>query len=147
MYDVLCRMMDNKGWHYEKEEEDLIVKSGVKGNDFPIEFIIRVNPRNELVSFFSKLPFNVEEDKRIDVALAICAVNYWLADGSFDYDLSDGSILFRLTSSYKESTLGEALFEYMVIVSAATVDNYNDKFFMMSKGMMTYQQFIEAHDD
>ena len=61
MYDVLCRMMDNKGWHYEKEEEDLIVKSGVKGNDFPIEFIIRVNPRNELVSFFSKLPFNVEE--------------------------------------------------------------------------------------
>ena len=20
MYDVLCRMMDNKGWHYEKEE-------------------------------------------------------------------------------------------------------------------------------
>lgn len=147
MYDVLCRMMDNKGWHYEKEEEDLIVKSGVKGNDFPIEFIIRVNPRNELVSFFSKLPFNVEEDKRIDVALAICAVNYWLADGSFDYDLSDGSILFRLTSSYKESTLGEALFEYMVVVSAATVDNYNDKFFMMSKGMMTYQQFIEAHDD
>lgn len=139
-------MMDNKGWHYEKEEEDLIVKSGVKGNDFPIEFIIRVNPRNELVSFFSKLPFNVEEDKRIDVALAICAVNYWLADGSFDYDLSDGSILFRLTSSYKESTLGEALFEYMVVVSAATVDNYNDKFFMMSKGMMTYQQFIEAHD-
>lgn len=112
-----------------------------------IEFIIRVNPRNELVSFFSKLPFNVEEDKRIDVALAICAVNYWLADGSFDYDLSDGSILFRLTSSYKESTLGEALFEYMVVVSAATVDNYNDKFFMMSKGMMTYQQFIEAHDD
>ena len=108
---------------------------------------IRVNPRNELVSFFSKLPFNVEEDKRIDVALAICAVNYWLADGSFDYDLSDGSILFRLTSSYKESTLGEALFEYMVVVSAATVDNYNDKFFMMSKGMMTYQQFIEAHDD
>lgn len=147
MYDVLCRMMDNKGWHYEKEEEELIVKSGVKGNDFPIEFIIRVNPRNELVSFFSKLPFNVEEDKRIDVALAICAVNYWLADGSFDYDLSDGSILFRLTSSYKESTLGEALFEYMVVVSAATVDNYNDKFFMMSKGMMTYQQFIEAHDD
>ena len=146
-YDVLCRMMDNQRWHYEKEEEELIVKSGVKGNDFPIEFIIRVNPRNQLVSFLSRLPFNVEEDKRIDVALAICAVNYWLADGSFDYDLTDGSIIFRLTSSYKESTLGEALFEYMVMVSAATVDNYNDKFFMISKGMMTYQQFIETNDD
>lgn len=39
------------------------------------------------------------------------------------------------------------LLQHMVVVSAATVDNYNDKFFMMSKGMMTYQQFIEAHDD
>lgn len=53
-------------------------------------------------------------------------------------------LLFRLTSSYKESTLGEALFEYMIMVSAATIDNYNDKFFMISKGMMTVQQFIES---
>jgi len=121
-----------------KKQEDVYLRLTEKYN---IQVVF------EYVSFFSKLPFNVEEDKRIDVALAICAVNYWLADGSFDYDLSDGSILFRLTSSYKESTLGEALFEYMVVVSAATVDNYNDKFFMMSKGMMTYQQFIEAHDD
>lgn len=143
-YGVLCRMLDNQKWHYDKFDDDLMIKATIKGDDFPIDFFVRVNPRNEVVSFLSVMPFKVEESKRIDVALAICAANYGLVDGSFDYDLSDGSIIFRLTSSYKESTLGEALFEYMIMVSAATIDNYNDKFFMISKGMMTVQQFIES---
>ena len=146
-YEVLCRMLDNRDWRYEKIEEDLVIKSGVKGNDFPIEFIMRVNPRNEIVSFFSWMPFKVEESKRIDLALATCVANYGLADGSFDYDLKDGEILFRLTSSYRESTLSEELFEYMLMVSASTVDDYNDKFFMISKGMMTLEQFIASEQE
>lgn len=146
-YDVLCKMLDNKEWHYEKIEEDLVIKSGVKGDDFPIDFIMRVNPRNEVVSFISWMPFNIDASKRVDLALAVCAANYGLADGSFDYDLSDGTIMFRLTSSYKESTLSEALFEYMLMVSAATVDRYNDKFFMLTKGMMSIQQFLESEQN
>lgn len=143
-YDILCKMLDNKNWHYDKMEEDLIIKSGVKGDDLPIDFIMRVNPRNEIVSFISWLPFKADESKRIDMALAICAANYGLADGSFDYDLSDGTILFRLTSSYRECTLSEDLLEYMLLVAASTVDEYNDKFFMISKGVLTVQQFIES---
>lgn len=140
----LCRMLDNRNWHYDKIEEDLMIKSSVKGEDLPIDFIMRVNPRNEIVSFLSWMPFKVEESKRVDVALATCVVNYILADGSFDYDLTDGSILFRMTSSYRGSVLSEDLFEYMLMVAASTVDDYNDKFFMISKGMLTIQQFIES---
>ena len=108
---------------------------------------MRVNPRSEIVSFISWMPFKVDESKRADMALAICVANYGLVDGSFDYDLSDGSIFFRLTSSYKEITLSEALLEYMIMVSAALVDKYNDKFFMISKGMLTIQQFIETEQE
>lgn len=142
-YNTLCKMLDNRDWHYDKIEEDLVIKSSVKGDDLPIDFIMRVNPRNEIVSFISWLPFKIDESKRVDLALAICAANYVLADGSFDYDLSDGTVLFRLTSSYRESVLSEDLLEYMLMVSATTVDQYNDKFFMISKGMLTVQQFIE----
>ena len=146
-YATLCKMLDNRDWHYDKMEDDLVIKSGIKGDDFPIEFIMRVNARNEVVSFISWMPFNVDESKRIDIALAVCAANYGLVDGSFDYDLSDGSILFRLTSSYKNTVLSEDLLEYMLMVSATTVDEYNDKFFMISKGMMTIQQFLEAEQN
>ena len=143
-YALLCKMLDERDWKYEKREEDLVIKSGIKGDDLPIDFIMRVNPRNQIVSLISWMPFKIDESKRIDLALATCVVNYGLADGSFDYDLSDGTILFRLTSSFRDSILSADLFEYMILVSASTIDEYNDKFFMLSKGMLTIQQFIES---
>lgn len=143
-FDILCKMLDNREWKYDKFEEDLVIKSGVKGDDFPIEFIVRVNPVSEIVSFLSWLPFKTEEAKRVDMALAVCVANYGLVDGSFDYDISDGSILFRLTSSYRNTVLSEDLLEYMIYIAAGTVDKYNDKFFMIAKNMLTVQQFMES---
>ena len=143
VYDTLCSMLDNIGWKYEKVEEKLMIKSGVKGEDLPIDFLVIVKPRNQVVQFISSMPFNMPEDKRVEGALAVCTANYGLVDGSFDYDLSDGQIVFRLTSSYRDSLLSEALFEYMIMVSASTIDNYNDRFFMLAKGMISLEQFIE----
>lgn len=146
VFDTLIKMLDTRDWQYEKHEDKLLVKSCIKGEDLPIEFIVVVNPRNEVVQFISAMPFNMPKDKRIDGAVAVCVANYGIVDGSFDYDLRDGEIRFRLTSSYRESTLGEDLFEYMIMISASTVDRYNDKFFMIAKGMMTVQQFIEQEN-
>ena len=147
VYGVLCSMLDHIGWKYEKVEDKLMIRSGVRGDDLPIEFIVMVKPRNEVVQLLSAMPFNMPEDKRVEGALAICAANYGLIDGSFDYDLSDGQIVFRLTSSYRDSLLSEELFKYMVMVSAGTVDKYNDRFFMLAKGMIDVQKFLEMENE
>ena len=143
VYNTLIHMLDTRDWKYEKHEDQLLIKSGIRGDDLPIEFIVLVKPRNQVVQFYSSLPFKMPEDKRVEGALAVCIANYGLVDGSFDYDISDGEIRYRLTSSYRQSQLGEDLFEYMIMVAAATVDKYNDQFFMLSKGMMTIEQFME----
>ena len=143
VYASLIDMLDTRNWKYEKFENDLVVRSGIKGDDLPIEFIIFVKPKNQVVQFISKLPFNIPEDKRVDAAVAVSVANYGLVDGSFDYDISDGEIRYRLTSSYRESLLGADLFEYMIMCAASTVDDYNDRFFMLSKGMIDVQKFIE----
>ena len=146
IFNALVDMLDTRDWKYEKFEEDLVIKSGIKGEDLPIEFIVVVKPKNQVVQLLSRLPFQIPEEKRVDAAIAICVANNGLVDGSFDYDISDGDITFRLTTSYRESTLGADLFEYMILVSAGTIDDYNDKFFMIAKDMMTVQQFIEKEN-
>lgn len=146
VFDSLVDMLDTRDWKYEKYEDELLIRSGIKGEDLPIEFLMVVKPKNQLVQFLSKLPFTMPDDKRVDGAIAICAANYGLIDGSFDYDITDGEIIFRLNSSYRESILGPDLFEYMIMVSASTIDNYNDKFFMLAKGMITIQQFLEQEN-
>lgn len=146
IFNALVQSLDKNGWNYDKHEENLLIKSAIKGEDLPIEFIVVVRPKQEVVQFLSRLPFVVPEDKRVDCALAICIANNGLVDGSFDYNLTDGEITFRLTSSYRDSILGAELFEYMIMCSASTIDNYNDKFFMLGKGMITIEQFIEQEN-
>ena len=146
VFDALVNMLDTRDWKYDKFEEDLVIKSGIKGEDLPIEFIVVVKPKNQVVQLLSRLPFQIPEEKRVDAAIAICVANNGLVDGSFDYDIAEGNITFRLTSSYRESELGADLFEYMILVSAGTIDDYNDKFFMIAKDMMSVQQFIEKEN-
>ena len=142
VYCNLVNMLDTRDWKYEKFDDDLVIRSGIKGDDLPIEFIIFVKPQNQVVQFISKLPFNIPEDKRVDAAIAVCVANYGLVDGSFDYDISDGEIRYRLTCSYRESYLSADLFEYMILCAASTVDDYNDRFFMLSKGMINIEDFM-----
>ena len=146
VFDALVNMLDTRDWKYDKFEEDLVIKSGIKGEDLPIEFIVVVKPKNQVVQLLSRLPFQIPEEKRVDAAIVICVANNGLVDGSFDYDIAEGNITFRLTSSYRESELGADLFEYMILVSAGTIDDYNDKFFMIAKDMMSVQQFIEKEN-
>ena len=147
IFDALVNMLDTRDWKYDKFEEDLVIKSGIKGDDLPIEFIVVVKPKNQVVQLLSRLPFQIPEEKRVDAAIAVCVVNDSLVDGSFDYDITEGNITFRLTSSYRESTLGADLFEYMILVSAGTIDDYNDKFFMLGKNMMSVQDFFAKEND
>ena len=143
VYETICTAMEARDWHFQRHDDELTITCGARGEDLPMDIIFRVNPKAQVVTLFSPMPFKIAEDKRVDAALAVCVANYGLINGTFDYDLSDGEIRFRIVSSFRESILGEELFNYMLLVSASTVDDYNDKFLMVSKGMMSIQQFIE----
>lgn len=143
VYATICKMFDNLGYHYERHDDDLVVSCTVKGEDIPMDILFIVRSERQLVQLLSPMPFTVPEDKRMEMAVAVTVASNNLVDGSFDFDLSNGRIVFRQTSSYMESILGEELFTYMLMVSANTIDDYNDKFLMLAKGMMTLEQFIE----
>lgn len=148
VFSTLVEMLDEKEWQYKKDEENLMIHSGVTGDDLPVEFIVAIDAEREVVRFLSKLPFTIPEEKRVDGAIAVCVANNGMVNGSFDYDINTGSIIFRLTTSFKSgSVLSKDLFEYMILVSAHTVDHYNDKFLMLAMGATNLQQFIDQETD
>lgn len=144
VYETICKMFDDLSYHYERHDEDLVITCTVKGEDIPMDILFAVRDDRQIVQLISPMPFTVPEDKRIDIALAITVVNDMLVDGSFDFDMAKGRVSFRLTASYIESILGKELFEYMLMVSATTIDEYNDKFLMIAKGMISFDQFLES---
>lgn len=144
VYETVLEMFDDKGFHYEKHDDDFVITCTVTGEDIPMEILFAVRYERQIVQLVSPMPFTIPEDKRTEIALAITAVNDMLLDGNFDLDLAKGRISFRLAESYIESILGKELFEYMLMVSASTIDDFNDKFMMISKGMLSIDQFIES---
>ena len=143
VYEDLCAALERRDWNFQRHDEDLVITFGVNGEDIPMDFIFVVDAERQLLRVLSKLPFAVPEDKRIDIAIATCAASYGLADGSFDYDIEKGIIFFRLTSSFRNSSIGDGLFDYLVGISCFTVDKYNDKFMALSKGFISIEDFIK----
>lgn len=142
VYQTLCEAIERREWNFGKDEEKLLVHFGVSGDDFPMKFILIVDAERQLIRLMSPMPFKMSESKRMEGAIATCAASFGMADGSFDYDLSDGTIVFRMTASFRESIIGEGLFQYMISCSCAMVDKYNDQFFALDKGIMSITDFI-----
>jgi hypothetical protein len=142
-FNTLCGMLDDHGWKYHRDDEKLCIECGANGEDLPIDIRINVDADKQLVTLLSQLPFKVPEDDRVLGAVAISAANYNMVDGNFDYNLASGSIIFRLTTSFRESLVSKDVFEYMLFVSCATIDNYNDKFLMLIKKAMSLEDFIK----
>lgn len=143
VYKTLCKTLDDMGLIYKKNEEELAIESGTIGEDIPVEIRMMVNPDAKIVVFYSQMPFDIPEDKRVDMALAVSMVNYLLVDGSFDYDFINGRIVFRMTSSFIDSLIGNDLIEYMLYVSCKTVDDYNDKLEKIANGELTLSELAK----
>ena len=143
VYQTVCAALEARDWKYKKEEADLLVRSGVRGDDLPIEFVIAVDEERQLIRVLSPLPFKMSEDNRVDGAIAVCAANFGMVDGSFDYDLANGRIVFRMTASFRESTIGQLLIQYMISCTIAMVDEYNDKFLALNSGVMKVEAFFQ----
>lgn len=143
VYETLCSALDARGWKYGKEEEKLLVHFGVNGDDVPLNFIIVVDAERQVLRVLSPLPFNMNEDKRMEGAIATNVANYGFADGGFDYDLSNGRIVFRASCAFHGSEIGTGAVQYLIELTCAMVDKYNDQFLALNKGMLSLQDFIE----
>ena len=143
IYDTMVKALNAKEWHFDEKPEDLTIVSGYTGDDLPIRFIIHIDEKREAIRFLSPMPFTFPEDKRIDAAVAVCVANDGMVNGSFDLDLDDGQVSFRLTTSYCGCEIGEDFFMDMMGTALTTADHYNDRFFALAKGLITLQKFIE----
>ena len=147
VYAQIRKVLDKMDWKYTPHDDDLVISSGIKSDDLPIEFLIVVNDDKEIIQYYSKLPFSMPEDKRVDGAIVVAVANYGMVNGSFDYDINDGEIRFRLTQSYVDALPSQEFIEYMIGVSSNTVDAYNDKFFMVAKNMLSVSDFIKKENE
>lgn len=142
-YKALCTYLDQKEWHYTKDDEKLEIATGARGDDLPIHINITVDKERQLAVLLSTLGFALPEEKRTEGAVIIAAINNRIINGCFDYQLSTGRILFRLVQPFHGSVIAPEVFEYVILCSCGTVDQYNDKLFAYAQGEMDFRAIME----
>lgn len=143
-FRIICDTLDSMKWKYTSDSENLTVKSGTRGEDLPIELTIHVVESQQLILVTSHLPFTIAENKRIDAAIGINAINHRHVNGFFDFDINGGHIFWRINALFADSLLSEDTIRYLILVSAQAVDIYNNKFFMLSKGMLSIEDLLKS---
>lgn len=141
-YNSLCEMLRALDWHFTKEDSEFSIECSARGEDLSMRIRIEVDADRQLIILYSPMPFDVPENKRTAMAVAVALANYGLVDGSFDYNFLNGRILFRMTSSFLDSIIDKELLEYMLIVSCKTIDDYNDKFLVVTQKEMSLQDIM-----
>ncbi|MBQ7857744.1 MAG: YbjN domain-containing protein [Oscillospiraceae bacterium] len=142
IYEMLCQTMDGHNWKYSGDPERLLIESGTKTEDLPIKFWVQVDAERQLVSLVSSLPFRVKAEKRLEAAVAVCAINDRLADGCFRYNVTTGDLMFVSTNSFRENSLSKEAFTFMIFIACKIIDEYNEKIFTLVTGGVSLQDFL-----
>ncbi len=126
----------------QDEDGDYVIDFKYIGEDLPMQFYLLVDTKHQLLRMISPQPVRFSEEQIGDAAMAICAINDRLINGRFDLNISRGNVSFSLCTSFIESVIADQVFDYMVGVSITTVDEYNDKLFLLAKGMLSLKDLL-----
>ncbi len=134
VFEEICALLEELSWSYEKDEEKFLARCTVQGEELPLPLNIMVEPGQKVVVFLCMLPFEIFPERRLDIALEVSRINCLLADGSFDFDITTGSLYFRVTAGYFDCDLSPDAHRYLLSCALQTADRYGGKLLALVRG-------------
>ena len=141
VYQTLCKTLDNMKWHYDPEPENFLIRTSAVGDDLSMKLFMKVDVDRSVMYLKSPMPFAVPAEKRNIMCEAVTIANWAMLNGSFEMDLADGYLGFKVVLPFMESLLSEKACRYMINMSCQMVDLFNDKLQSVSNGTMTLREF------
>lgn len=141
---LIGEALDDLGLKYDKDDENRIIDIEFVGNDIPISMRFFVNAAMENTALYSILPFTVPEEKVLETAYLLNHINNRILDGSFEMNISNKMILFRINNSYAGCMISKESFDVLFRKAADTVDRFNEKLKAFVEDEMTTEQFLQA---
>ena len=144
IFDGFCEYLKSNDCRFNKDDENLVAFFIIKSDNIEIKFIVKAEVNRETLRIMAMLPVNFGSGKRIDGAMVTTIATSGMANGSFDYDISSGNVMFKIAESYMGSKISPAVYDYMVDCAMMTIAEYYGKFLAVSEGKMTVPEFMKA---
>lgn len=143
LLNAISNKLHEMHFKHDKDESTLSIIAVTIGDDLPFPLHMHVVEELRVISVDSMQPFSVPEKSRVDMAVAIPMVNCRIAEGSFHYDITDGTIIYHMTVPYVGTEFTEKMVTFITLVCCKTVDEYNDKLKLLADGAISIEQFAD----
>lgn len=143
VYEAFLEHLKNRELKYRSDDKEMEVNLIMQGDDFPIDMDFIFDDERQMLIVRSVLPVTFEKDKRIEGAITSGMATYRLVNGCFDYSMEKGRVIFRMNHMFRDAIPSAETFDYLIACSSVTVDEYNDKLFMVAKGMLSVEDFYK----
>lgn len=137
-FGILKKLLDEMDVTYHTDEEDLIL------NIPELMLTFALLPQTYTMVLLSDKLLTANGDKRIDMALAVCAINRrFFRLGGFDYNIQNGVLRFRVAQHYHGSSLSESSINYMLASAAVGIKDHLDKLRQICDGTLSLQELYQ----
>lgn len=144
LFDRYCDYLEKIGFSVEKsvESREYVIVTEGQGKNLPVSLTVRIHREFDRMLFISRLPFSMKKGMLLEGSVATSIVNNILVVGNFDYDIHTGDIYYRYSFCiYSNALPNEETLESVTRLVMLTVDQYNDKFLMLSDGKIPIEKF------
>lgn len=124
VYRTFCSAFAAKNWEHKKADRKRQLDFPVEISGESVDFTLTVDASRQLIRMVARFPEKVSAEKLPEVTDALCRVNCKMADGSFDLDMSEGRVTFRITAFFHNSCIGEGFVENMIFFAIACIKKY-----------------------
>lgn len=143
-YQRLCQTLEKMQWKFTRHDDRREIVTSAIGADLTIALRFYVNAERQLMYVKSPMPYQIAESAREVVGKAVNMANFAMLNGCFEYDEAEGYLAFRMVIPFDRCELNEEICKYLILLTCQMVDKYNDKFFSLSKGEITLEQFKQT---
>lgn len=143
-YENIKKALDKREWTYTQNEEKLLIKFSVYGEDLSSNYYFSISTEKETVTLTAYLPYRTPRNDTNALAQAIAVANSRFYNGVFEFNPKNREVSFRVSTFLLDGMeMSVDAVDYMIDVACDMVDKYDDKLFAVAKGYLSLEKYIE----
>jgi hypothetical protein len=124
LFEAVVDYLTEDDWKFNVVKDDTALMLSFRGEAGSWQCFATVDEEKQWFTFYSILPSNVPEEKRVEIAEFITRANYGLVIGNFEMDYADGEVRYKTSVDVEGGELTPKMIENLMRANLMTMDRY-----------------------
>ncbi|HKI35950.1 MAG TPA: YbjN domain-containing protein [Gemmataceae bacterium] len=124
LFEAVVDYLTEDDWKFQVVKDDTALMLSFRGEAGSWQCFATVDEEKQWFTFYSILPSNVPEEKRVEITEFITRANYGLVIGNFEMDYGDGEVRYKTSVDVEGGELTPKMIENLMRANLMTMDRY-----------------------